>query len=222
MPRINNSSKFTAPPLLPFENPLFVEKQKEQPTQFECIAAFNKIPKSTPSFRGEKGAKVPFAVWASLSLSTVLMPSIGSDGLNPAPVILLMLFALEKAISNTHINIFQKAKIKDYVNALEAFMLNCQVHISYEDRVKIKAQIGSLKKATGASYAAYLKQSKSKAPAVLPIVKRPVASRPEIQWPNLNDASLNYASDAIGNVGKGLAAFGIGLLSVGAAFSLSH
>jgi hypothetical protein len=222
MPRINNLSKLTTPPLLPFENPLFVEKQDKQPTRFECIAAFNKIPKSTPSFRGEKGAKVPFAVWAGLSLGTVLMPSIGSDGLNPAPVILLMLFALEKAISSTHIDTFKKAKIKDYVNALEVFMSNCQVHISHEDREKIRAQIGSLKKATNASHAAYLKQSKSKAPAVLPSMKRPVVSRPEIEWPNLNDANLNYASDAIGKVGQGLAAFGIGMLSVGAAFLQSH
>jgi hypothetical protein len=59
-------------------------------------------------------------------------------------------------------------------------MSNCQVHISHEDREKIRAQIGSLKKATDISYAAYLKQSKGKAPAVLPSVKRPVVSRPEI------------------------------------------
>jgi hypothetical protein len=240
MPTNRLSNNIT--PLIPFlESPLFVTKQKTPPTKMACMAALSEIPNGSPNLRSQKTAKVPLFSWASLGLGAAMLPSVATDGLNAAPVLLLILGALGNAVTKMHINSMQNLRIKEYVKALEIFMSNCEVHISPEDRIRIRTQIDSVKKLTAKSYAAYLKQPKGKvlrspvtikiakpkpaklkAPAVLPIVKRPVASRPEIQWPNLNDASLNYASDAIGNVGKGLAAFGIGLLSVGAAFSLSH
>ncbi len=248
---VNRSSNRVQPHIPVLESPLFSRVLETPPTKMQCMAALSEIPNQTPNLKGKKSTKVPLISWTILGLGMVSMPSIGSDGLNPAPAILLILGAIGKSVASMHVNSMQNLRIKEYIKALEVFMSNCNVHISVEDRARIQAQIDSVKKLTNVSYAAHLKDTKSQKtrsqssaqngmpsaavnvravqktkPAVSTAPTRvqlppPSFKLPAVSIPNMRAPTTEEVSDGIGNAAKGLFLFGAAVVSLGAA-AFSH